>query len=324
MSLLCCFFRIFILSVAFVFTPFAAWSLPVDCPPLPILSWSDNNTHESIVREVMDKHYGDWSSYISKWEQRLDRMKDTHERGKKTSIKIGSANILVKDMPAYIIKLEKRIAIFQCIKGENGIATASGKVVIPSKGDPELGEAMSKIAGCFGCHGVQGVSFNTGVPNLAGQNDLYLIKQMKEFQISHGSAGFSGVLGRHNKVMDMKVTKLRDEDTWNLAAFYSELSCAPGGQRDGVNVPTPKKTVLCEECHGSTGYSVYREIPNLAGQNESYLFKQLKALRRSSMGPSRSTDSDQRHHLFMSRQVASLTNADISALAKFYSGLNCR
>ena len=97
-----------------------------DCPRLPTVSWSANDTHESIIREVMDRHYGDWSSYIAKWEQRLDRMKDTHERGKKTSIKIGSAHILVKDMPAYMIKLEKRIAIFQCLKEKNGVAAVSG------------------------------------------------------------------------------------------------------------------------------------------------------------------------------------------------------
>ena len=319
----CCFFRIFILLVAFIFTPFAAWPSPVDCPPLPTVSWSANDTHESIIREVMDRYHGGWSSYIAKWEQRLDRMKDTHERGKKTSIRIGSAYILVKDMPAYIIKLEQRIAIFHCLKEKNGVAAASGKVVIPLKGDPEQGKAMSKTAGCYGCHGVRGVSDKTRVPNLAGQNDLYLIKQLKEFQISHGSGDSSGVLGRHNKDMDMKVTKLRDEDIWNLAIFYLELSCTPGGQRGGANVPPPKKAVLCEECHGDTGYSVYREIPNLAGQSESYLFKQLKVMRRSFMGPNRSTDSDQRHFLFMSNPVASLTNADISALAKFHSGLNC-
>ncbi len=320
----CCFFRIFILLVAFIFTPFAAWPSPADCPPLPTVSWSANDTHESIILEVMDKHYGDWSSYIAKWEQRLDRMKDTHERGKKTSIRIGSARILVKDMPAYIIRLEKRISIFHCLKEENGVAAERGKVVIPRKGDRELGEAMSRTAGCFGCHGVHGVSDKRGVPILAGQNDLYLIKQMKEFQISHGSGDSSDVFARHNKVMDRKVTKLRDEDIWNLANFYSELSCTPGGQRGGANVPPPRKTVLCIECHGDTGYSAYREVPNLAGQSESYLFKQLKTFRMSSMGPSRSSDIDQRHHLFMSNQVASLTNADISALAKFYSGLNCR
>jgi len=321
---LCCLCRRLILLVAVIFTPFAAWSSPADCPPLPTVSWSANDTHESIIREVLDKHFGDWSSYIAKWEQRLDRMKDTHERGKKTAIKMGSANILVKDMPAYIIKLEQRIAIFQCLKEENGAAAAPGKAIPPRKGNPKLGETISKTAGCYGCHGVRGMSDKTEVPNLAGQNDLYLIKQMKEFQILHGSGNSSGILGRHSKVMDMKVMKLEEEDIWNLAAFYSELSCTPGGQRGGGNVVPPKKAVLCEECHGFTGYSVYREIPNVASQNESYLFKQLKTLRRSSMGPRRSTDSDQRHHLFMSNQVASLTNTDILELAKFYSGLECR
>ena len=149
-----------------VIAPYGAWSASFDCPTLPTISWSANDTHESIIREVMDRHYGDWSSYIAKWEQRLDRMKDTHERGKKTIIKIGSANIFVKDMPAYIIKLEKRIAIFHCLKEENEVVASSGKVVIPRKGDPELGKAMSKVAGCYGCHGVQGMSGKTGVPNM--------------------------------------------------------------------------------------------------------------------------------------------------------------
>ena len=286
----CSFFRIFTLLVAFISASFAAWPSHADCPRLPAASWWSLNTHESVIREVLDRHYGDWSPYIAKWETRLDRMENIQAQGKKTAyIRRGSATFVIKNLPAYITKLKKRIAAIYCLREESRTALVSGKVVIPRKGNPERGETLSRTAGCFGCHAVYGVSNTRDVPNLAGQNDLYLVKQLKEFQISHGSGDSSGVFGRHSKVMDMQVTKLSDEDIWDLATFYSERSCTPGSQRGGTNVSSPKKAVLCVECHGDTGYSVYREIPNLTGQSESYLFKQLKALRMSSTGPGRST-----------------------------------
>jgi cytochrome c553 len=47
-------------------------------------------------------------------------------------------------------------------------------------GDASAGRA--KAAVCAACHGPNGVSANPQWPNLAGQKDLYLIKQMKAFR----------------------------------------------------------------------------------------------------------------------------------------------
>jgi len=317
------FFRIVFLSASIAFAPFSAAPANTECPLLPSSSLWPDGGHEGVVRAVLDKHHGDWSSYIAAWEIQLDRMKDTQARGNKAYVVSGSSKILIDNLPAYIGKLEKRIAVILCLKDENQGAAVAGQTIIPRKGDPARGETLSRTAGCFGCHGAHGVSNSRDVPNLAGQNDLYLVKQMKEFLVPHGGAGSSGVFARHSKVMDIKMMTFSDEDIWNIVAFYSDLSCAAEGQRGGA-MAAPRKAVLCVECHGNKGYSVYGEIPNLAGQSESYLFEQLKALRMSSMGASRSTDSDQRHHLFMSQQVATLTNVDISALARFYSSLSCR
>ena len=48
--------------------------------------------------------------------------------------------------------------------------------VVDEAGDPVAGKALS--ATCVACHGVNGISPNPTWPNLAGQKEQYLIKQL--------------------------------------------------------------------------------------------------------------------------------------------------
>ena len=70
----------------------------------------------------------------------------------------------------------------------------------------------------------------------------------------------------------------------------------------------PAKSQTCVACHGPAGVSSNPEWPNLAGQHAGYLALQLKAFRDGS-----------RDNPAMVPFVAGLTDADINALAKFYS-----
>lgn len=65
---------------------------------------------------------------------------------------------------------------------------------------------------------------------------------------------------------------------------------------------------VCVVCHGTDGISVIDNYPNLAGQKESYLIKQMKAFR----------DGNRRDPV-MWNMVASLDEPMIAALAKFYA-----
>ena len=78
-------------------------------------------------------------------------------------------------------------------------------------GDPAAGKAKSTT--CVACHGAQGVSANELWPNLAGQKQGYLIKQMKAFRDGD----------RKDPMMAPMVAALSDEDIENLAAYYSSL-----------------------------------------------------------------------------------------------------
>ena len=55
-----------------------------------------------------------------------------------------------------------------------GMATAA------QAGDAAAGKAKS--AACAGCHGANGIAGNKNYPNLAGQNEGYLIKATKDYR----------------------------------------------------------------------------------------------------------------------------------------------
>ena len=77
--------------------------------------------------------------------------------------------------------------------------------------DAAAGKA--KAASCIACHGPEGISMNPLWPNLAGQKDMYLSKQMKDFRDGN----------RTDPMMTPMATALSDDDIENLAAYYSGL-----------------------------------------------------------------------------------------------------
>ncbi len=78
-------------------------------------------------------------------------------------------------------------------------------------GDAAAGKAKS--ATCAGCHGAAGVSANPLWPNLAGQKEAYMVKQLKAFR-----AGT-----RTDPMMSPMAKPLSDADIDNLAAHFSGL-----------------------------------------------------------------------------------------------------
>ena len=73
-----------------------------------------------------------------------------------------------------------------------------------------------------------------------------------------------------------------------------------------------KALLVCSDCHGLNGVSVVENFPNLAGQKEMYLAKQLKAFRDGT-----------RKNVEMKFIVKLLTKADIANLAAYFSKLPC-
>ncbi|MBA4285140.1 MAG: cytochrome C class I [Xanthomonadaceae bacterium] len=70
----------------------------------------------------------------------------------------------------------------------------------------------------------------------------------------------------------------------------------------------PAQVAVCAACHGETGVSATPMFPNLAGQHRSYLEVALKGYK-----------SGTRKNAVMAGQAAGLSDADIKALALWYS-----
>ena len=90
------------------------------------------------------------------------------------------------------------------------ILAASANIAIAG-GDAAAGKA--KAASCNACHGVNGISAIPTYPNLAGQKEAYLVKQMKAFK--------DGT--RKDPTMNAMAKPLSDTDMANIAAHFAGL-----------------------------------------------------------------------------------------------------
>ena len=70
------------------------------------------------------------------------------------------------------------------------------------------------------------------------------------------------------------------------------------------------KTQACQACHGANGVSTNPQWPNLAGQNATYLATQIRAFR-----------DGERANPAMAPFVASLSDADVEAIAEHYAAM---
>jgi cytochrome c553 len=85
--------------------------------------------------------------------------------------------------------------------------------------------------------------------------------------------------------------------------FVSANAVAAGDAAAGKT-----KASACAACHGATGTSIAPTFPNLKGQKDAYIVKQLKAFRDGT-----------RKDPSMAPQAKNLTDADIDNLAAYYS-----
>lgn len=179
-------------------------------------------------------------------------------------------------------------------------------------GDAAAGK--TKAAACAACHGADGNSVNPEWPKLAGQGELYLYLQLKDFQSGKREAA----------LMSAPVADLSDQDMKDLSAFFSGQTRTPGSA-DPLKVSLGEQVYRggdedrgvssCMGCHGPTGAgNPPAGFPSLAGQQEKYVVNQLRAYRDGL----RRTDPSA-----IMRDVAGrMTNEEIEAVASYIAGLH--
>ena len=190
-------------------------------------------------------------------------------------------------------------------------------LVASAAGDATAGQALATP--CAACHGQDGVAVLPNSPNLAGQNAVYLVRQMTLIK--------SGV--RPVPLMAGQLDALTGDDLANLAAYFASLK-APVGQAAADNAEklalgeriyragiASKGVAACTACHSPTGSgNALAGFPHLSGQTVQYVSAQLTAYREGS----RATDEDTGGVM---RGVAKgLTDSEIAAVANYVLGLH--
>jgi cytochrome c553 len=69
------------------------------------------------------------------------------------------------------------------------------------------------ISGCAPCHGLDGIGRDAETPNLAGQNELYLLNQLKAFRAGRRAHQEMQYMSRH----------MTQDEMQSLAAYFAQL-----------------------------------------------------------------------------------------------------
>jgi cytochrome c553 len=134
------------------------------------------------------------------------------------------------------------------------------------------------ITVCGTCHGPAGNSMQPKFPRLAGQNQSYLVGQLKAFraQTRGDPDAISYMWGMAGELDDATIEA--------LAAYYAAQKPEPSSS-GGSPLVTPGKDIYqhgissegvpaCSSCHGPDAHGL-QEFPRLAGQHAQYVLKQL-------------------------------------------------
>jgi cytochrome c553 len=160
----------------------------------------------------------------------------------------------------------------------------------PSFGDPAAGEPLT--ANCGACHGERGISHESLVPSLAGQEPHYLVKAITAYREQERE---------HEEMM----TDKNDQEIEHIAAYYAvqkaEAAVDP-------SVPVPALAAKCDRCHGPAVGKTSMVVPSLNGQNRDYLVRVMKAYRDDDRGSS-----------MMHKMSADYSDEMIEALATYYA-----
>ncbi len=163
---------------------------------------------------------------------------------------------------------------------------------------------------CHLCHGMDGESSSAIYPRLAGQHEVYITKQLADFQagrregtMTEMSQGLTPdemqALGRYFSEKPVKPHRVRDQEFANVGKYLY----LKGNKYSGVSA--------CQSCHGVDGKGT-NTLPRLAGQHKRYIADQLMEFN------SRKRNND---NAIMHSIASKLTELEIHALANYISGM---
>jgi cytochrome c553 len=175
------------------------------------------------------------------------------------------------------------------------------------------GEAPAAAVPCSACHGDDGNSVIPMFPKIAGLQESYITKQLRDFMSGR----------RKSDVMAPIVAGLKPGDVAPLAAYFSRLPLKPGSAAEKASADLGKLLYFdgneetgvpaCVGCHQAkgAGFQIY---PRIGGQHVEYVKQQLKNFASGD----RSNDANR----FMRSVAKRLSEEEIDSVAAYLVGLD--
>ncbi|MEO5624148.1 MAG: c-type cytochrome [Dokdonella sp.] len=162
------------------------------------------------------------------------------------------------------------------------------------------GETLAQQV-CSNCHGVSGNSTSPMFPNLAGQQEAYIVAQLGGFKAHsrQDPAGFEYMWGLSHNLTDKQIKE--------LAAYFSAQTLRREPVEGSAERIAAGKVIFtsgiadkgippCAGCHGAEGGGT-AEAPRIAGQHANYLVKQLTGFQRTNDRPAGAVMKTVAHNL---------------------------
>ena len=169
---------------------------------------------------------------------------------------------------------------------------------------PDAAAGKVKAQTCFACHGEDGISISSDIPNLAAQPPLSITYQLIQFRGQQRKGG----------AMEALAAPLSDQDMRDIAAYFASLPAPPAKSGNADQIAKGQQisnTQYCNSCHGPQ-LQGQKHIARLAGQSKEYLITQLKNIRSGAR-----IDMDGT----MGSAARGLSDDDIDALAAYAASL---
>jgi len=148
-------------------------------------------------------------------------------------------------------------------------------LTVIAEGDPQRGKELYQV--CAACHGQNGEGNKAlNAPANGGQNEWYVIRQLKNFRAGIRGADPNDTYGIQMRPMAMSLT---DEQAVEDVAAYVSLLDAPKPARtiEGDVNAGKKAFEPCIACHGEKGEgSKSLNAPRLSNQHDWYIVRQVQ------------------------------------------------
>jgi cytochrome c553 len=173
-----------------------------------------------------------------------------------------------------------------------GLTFAVSSVDAAQKKKKDPGKKLYMTKTCLACHGRSGKKAIMNYPNLAGQDQKYMIRQINEI-ISGKRTGSPDATG-HPRSYGMRGALVTPEDNKpTITKKEIKLIAAYLSKQEPAKPKAPKVAIdpassaagqklykkKCRACHGKEGKKPLKGNPVVAGQKHAYLVTQLQDIK---------------------------------------------